>query len=355
MKPSDKTTTSRLPPHPEEETLQKLRSIGKWATLVTILSFMYGDQTVASQLPPDPRQDSWLLMRSPLYTLSVTLLYVAAVTWWGPLYMMNRKPVTGLRNIMMAYNAFQVVFSAWLFYEGGISGWFTTYKFVCQTCDFSNNPLAIRMMHGAYWYYVSKFVDFIDTLFFVLHKKYEHISLLHVSHHALMPVSVWYGVRYQPGGHGTLMGVLNAFVHTVMYTYYLLAAMGPRVRPYLWWKKYLTSLQMIQFTIVFFHALSLAFVECEVPPVLLRWLCGVAVMFFVLFFDFYIKAYRKQGKTQGKSKTDGVQPDFASDVSAGASKDLPGSVKKGFFSVLPKGVCYIRQTSILNAGDPAHH
>ena len=39
---------------------------------------------------------------------------------------------------------------------------------------------------------------------------------------------------------------LNSFVHVVMYSYYLLAAMGPRVQRYLWWKKYLTGLQMVR-------------------------------------------------------------------------------------------------------------
>lgn len=30
-----------------------------------------------------------------------------------------------------------------------------------------------------------------------------------------------------------------------MYAYYMLAAMGPKVQKYLWWKKYLTVLQMV--------------------------------------------------------------------------------------------------------------
>lgn len=39
----------------------------------------------------------------------------------------------------------------------------------------------------------------ILQIFFVLNKKYNHISLLHVSHHALMPLGLWYGVRTEPG------------------------------------------------------------------------------------------------------------------------------------------------------------
>ena len=50
------------------------------------------------------------------------------------------------------------------------------------------------------------------------------------------------------GGHSTFFGFLNTFVHIVMYSYYLLAALGPQVQKYLWWKKYLTALQMVSFS-----------------------------------------------------------------------------------------------------------
>lgn len=78
-----------------------------------------------------------------------------------------------------------------------------------------------------------------------MRKKYDHVSTLHVIHHGVMPMSVWFGVKFTPGGHSTFFGLLNTFVHIIMYTYYMLAAMGPSLKKYLWWKKYLTALQMV--------------------------------------------------------------------------------------------------------------
>lgn len=52
------------------------------------------------------------------------------------------------------------------------------------------------------------------------------------------------------GGHSTFFGLLNTFVHIIMYAYYMLAAMGPQMQKYLWWKKYLTALQMVIYQIV---------------------------------------------------------------------------------------------------------
>lgn len=60
-----------------------------------------------------------------------------------------------------------------------------------------------------------------------------------------MPISVWFGVKFTPGGHSTFFGFLNTFVHIIMYAYYLVAALGPQYQRYLWWKKYLTALQMV--------------------------------------------------------------------------------------------------------------
>lgn len=47
------------------------------------------------------------------------------------------------------------------------------------------------------------------------------------------------------GEQGVLIGFLNSLVHAVMYTYYLIAALGPKYQKYLWWKKYMTWIQLV--------------------------------------------------------------------------------------------------------------
>jgi hypothetical protein len=51
------------------------------------------------------------------------------------------------------------------------------------------------------------------------------------------------------GGFGTFHALLNCSVHVVMYTYYGLAAMGPHMQKYLWWKRYMTTFQIVSITI----------------------------------------------------------------------------------------------------------
>lgn len=55
------------------------------------------------------------------------------------------------------------------------------------------------MARTCWWYYISKFTEFFDTLFFLLRKKNQHVSTLHVIHHGCMPFSVWMGMKFAPG------------------------------------------------------------------------------------------------------------------------------------------------------------
>ncbi|XP_044017735.1 elongation of very long chain fatty acids protein AAEL008004-like isoform X2 [Aphidius gifuensis] len=250
----------------------------------------------------DPRTTKWFLMSSPLYTAGICLSYVYLVKVLGPKLMENRKPFQ-LKKVLIAYNLFQVIFSTWIFYEISISGWLTGhYSLRCQPIEKQDDPRVLRMAHACWWYYFSKFTEFFDTIFFVMRKKTDHVSPLHVIHHGIMPMSVWFGVKYTPGGHATFFGLLNTFVHIIMYSYYLLAALGPSIQPYLWWKKYLTALQMIQFLAIILHAFQLVFIDCNYPKAVV-WFVGLhAVMFYFLFNNFYKQKYvSKDNKSRVKS------------------------------------------------------
>ena len=108
-------------------------------------------------------------------------------------------------------------------------------------------------------------------VFFILRKKNSQVSFLHVYHHSTIVIQMWAGPRFVPGGQSTfyltpspplptadidrdvtrvcfsgiVFGTINSFVHTIMYLYYGLAAMGPHMQKYLWWKKHLTKVQLV--------------------------------------------------------------------------------------------------------------
>lgn len=60
-----------------------------------------------------------------------------------------------------------------------------------------------------------------------------------------MPLNWWVAVKFVPGGHGSFHALFNSFIHILMYFYYAIAALGPKYKKYLFWKKHMTSLQMV--------------------------------------------------------------------------------------------------------------
>lgn len=68
----------------------------------------------------DPRVNDWPLMDSPFPTLFMVITYLYIVTYLGPKVMANRKPFK-LNNVLVLYNAGQVVFSFVMLWEVGSS------------------------------------------------------------------------------------------------------------------------------------------------------------------------------------------------------------------------------------------
>jgi hypothetical protein len=93
----------------------------------------------------------------------------------------------------------------------------------------------------------------------------------------------------------------NCFVHSFMYYYYFISSFGVQV----WWKKYLTQLQIFQFIIT--EALN---VFWGIAQFYLGWGCAgtnfgfafghfILISFLILFINFYMSAYKKP---QGDNK-----------------------------------------------------
>ncbi|XP_016916379.1 elongation of very long chain fatty acids protein 7-like [Apis cerana] len=251
-----------------------------------------------------PITKDWFLISGPGPVTMIIVSYLYFSLSAGPRYMKDKKPYE-LRIPMIVYNFIQVLFSIYIFYEGLMAGWLYDYNYYCQPVDYTDNPLSRRMANAVHFYFTCKLIELLDTVFFVLRKKNRQISSLHVYHHALMPICGWIGCRFLPNGHGTLLGVINAFIHIIMYMYYMLASIGPHMNKYLWWKKYLTSLQLIQFCIIFVHTFQIFFNGCNYPVFLTFLLNFNSLVFIYLFGSFYIENYIKN-KEQKKNKTEKI-------------------------------------------------
>ena len=157
----------------------------------------------------------------------------------------------------------------------------------------------------------------MDTIFFILRKKSSQLTFLHVYHHSTMFLFWWVGAKFVPGGSALSGAMVNCFVHVIMYSYYGFAAFGPKVQRFLWWKKYLTILQLIQFLTGVVLGLNAIITGCQFT----RWMqyvfVGYAFSFLILFGKFYKQEYVEG---EGKKKSPKITSKSAQKSAATSSK-----------------------------------
>ncbi|KAJ8732478.1 hypothetical protein PYW07_015077 [Mythimna separata] len=275
--------------------------------MVSILSYAWQGYKLLFEELPDPRTKGWLFVAKPYQTLALLGLYLMFVLKWGPKHMKNRQPYN-LDAVLMLYNAFQIVSCTYLFYNSLYLAWGWDYKWICEPVDFSNEPKPLRIAQMVYFYFLLKLIDLLDTVFFVLRKKSNQVTFLHIYHHTGMCLLIWGAITYLPGGHGTLIGVINSFVHIVMYSYYLLSVAVPSFKNAIWIKKHVTQLQILQFFWCVVHMAIIVFKpDCEFP----RWTSAVFLpqnlFMLLLFIDFYIKTYIKKPQEKLKEQMNAVK------------------------------------------------
>ncbi|XP_013111998.2 elongation of very long chain fatty acids protein 1-like [Stomoxys calcitrans] len=231
-------------------------------------------------------------------------LYIYTVLKIGPRFMANRKPYK-IDGLMQIYNVVQILLNSFIFYE-----------FFCNTilrsdfsltCEAYNpedmRPETMKLARPVILYAVSKYLDWFDTIFFLLRKKFNQISFLHVYHHSIMVVAIYIYSSKCFAAQGTCTGLVNSFIHIVMYLYYLVSASKPNI-DLLPWKKLLTQMQLLQFCLVAVQfGLPLINNWCGLNELGL-WIVFLQNLFMIaLFSNFYYKAYiRPTKKTETKAQ-----------------------------------------------------
>ncbi|GFR75529.1 elongation of very long chain fatty acids protein [Elysia marginata] len=264
------------------------------------------DSTMAQA---DPRCEGYPLLESPHKMLAFTGVYLLIVLL-GPKVMANRKPFD-LRKTIVVYNFFCVLLSLYIFSMTCIAIYKVGgYSISCDSMDkYQSDDLNYVFVDIGYIFFLSKIIEYWDTIFFILRKKNKQITFLHVYHHATMTVFTWLGVKFLPGSSNIVYPLFNSFIHAVMYTYYGLSACGPSMAKYLWWKKYLTKMQISQFLIFLAQGFINYYFDCPLPKVFVYAVYLYTFTILLLFINFYVKAYNaKQGKeTVSNEKKNGIE------------------------------------------------
>uniref|UniRef100_A0A8D8A5Q1 Elongation of very long chain fatty acids protein n=1 Tax=Culex pipiens TaxID=7175 RepID=A0A8D8A5Q1_CULPI len=256
----------------------------------------------------DRRTDQLPFLYSPMWPITILMVYFGAVYIWVPKFMENRKPYD-LKNIMIGYNLAQVVACYAIIRHFFKYGWTFEYLYTCKLPDYSTDSAAIGFMYGSYFNYAIKTLELVETVLFALRKKQNQISFLHVYHHACTFAIAWIFAKYVGGSMLTYTIIVNSTVHMFMYSYYLMAIFSKQL-PFKLnaMKKFITVFQIVQLMSILVNIGFAMRESCSLPRVYLSIYLPYMVILLWMFFSFYYKTYRKNAKrvTNEKDSSDVV-------------------------------------------------
>ncbi|KAL1211849.1 Elongation of fatty acids protein 3-like [Cardamine amara subsp. amara] len=149
-------------------------------------------------------------------------------------------------------------------------------------------------------FYLSKILEFVDTILIILGKSIHRLSFLHVYHHTTVVIMCFLWLRTRQSLFPVGL-ITNSTVHVIMYGYYFLCAVGYRPK----WKRLVTDFQIVQF----FFGFGLGTVWMLPEHYFGSGCSGIWGCYFngafnasllVLFFNFHFKNYAKKTREVGK-------------------------------------------------------
>ncbi|XP_034479811.1 elongation of very long chain fatty acids protein AAEL008004 [Drosophila innubila] len=233
------------------------------------------------------------LMVTPWFMIAVLVLYLIFVLRIGPNFMLNRRPYE-LKTLIIVHNIVQVVSCVYVVYEIlHITENHIIYFWKCSALEFVGEKTK-RHFKLAYFLFWLKLSELIETIIFVLRKKQNQVTKLHVFHHISTITLIYLLINHNSNGFDALFPIfLNSIIHIIMYSYYLVAAVADKsiIRALTPVKKSITVMQMGQFSLILIHAI-LTSMNCGVDKAAFIYFIFVIILMFYGFYDFYQISYK---------------------------------------------------------------
>lgn len=222
----------------------------------------------------------------------IAVLYLLLILKILPSYMKHRKPYE-LKTTTRVYNIVQVFLNGYVSYTG--------FKLIKNGelslhCDVTQHETVSFLL----WLgMILKILDLLDTIMFSLKKKYNQISFLHVYHHTITLIIWWSVVKCMAVGMSLVPGIINCFVHVVMYLYYFFSTFTNFRGVVLKVKPFVTILQLVQFIILLTHISQAFLPSCGYSNTYASIVGGHTFVNLCLFINFYRSTYiKKRGKKE---------------------------------------------------------
>jgi len=185
-----------------------------------------------------------MLLLIVLYVCHIPLLSaLVRVTGFDGKRSKTLKWIVVLHNLALAsFSAIVFVVVATKVLPSHLSRGFVDVIYCDKDGSFWNDGNGIGIW--AFVFYISKYYEFLDTSILIL--KGKDPSFLQTYHHVGIACTMW-GAIVSQSAWVHIVVVLNSFIHTLMYLYFLIKTIRPSME--IKAAKYLTSAQVLQFII----------------------------------------------------------------------------------------------------------
>lgn len=229
-----------------------------------------------------------------------------AMLYLGPLAMAGRNSFQ-IKEIMVAYNVYQVILNAVMvagLWHGALNDGQPLWG---KVLDFGpkGHPIAFFV----WMHYNDKFVEYLDSLFFIMRRNFFLLTGLHCWHHLIMGPVWWCVIAHAAGGDAWYGSMWNSFIHVVMYAYYALKIVKSPIASSM--QMWVTVLQLVQFCAVAAQSAYLLYREHALGiPSYPTWLTILQLLvmmnMFVMFMQYFAGRYcgGKKKSSKGKKGTD---------------------------------------------------
>lgn len=122
-------------------------------------------------------------------------MFICGVYLWfvlvaGPEFMSTRGPYN-IKDLIRLYNIFQVFVCSFYVIRAHQLGFSLKYLWTCEKFESFSNLVRLEVKIG-YWLFLAlRTFEFMETVFFVLRKKQNQASFLHIFHHLGSVMMTW--------------------------------------------------------------------------------------------------------------------------------------------------------------------
>jgi len=213
---------------------------------------------------------------------------------------MRERQAMILKGVQVVYNVAMVALSISMLTSMVLAAWGRAQRrgvmsLICEQPE--DVPYAGAFGFVIYVFYLSKYIELLDTVFLILRKK--PVIPLHIFHHGIMLFATWSWLDGSWISGAWWCVFVNSLVHSFMYYYYLLSSLGYNV----WWKQMLTGGQIVQFWTGFFLVSYWYYIrneeKCLGGLVAATFSHAGNIILIVMFVRFFITTY---GKKEGKQE-----------------------------------------------------